>query len=406
MSADGGKPTTIAGPATQPAWSPDGTKLVYVEGGGGLVIVNADGTGSTPIAAGGLTPAWSPDGSTIVFSLHSNGSYQLWSVPAGGGTETQLTNTLNDDFVPSFSPDGTKIAFQRGNDQGSQSQIVVMNADGTGVTTLTSDGQNFEPKWSPDGGQIAFVSSRAPGLWTMGADGSNQTQMPGVPAVESYDWGASHLNIASTHKTIVYGQSVTISVHLNEFATTDNHTVTLNSEQADGSIKTISSTAVDGHGNASFTLKPSRLATYVATWAGDATHLAGGTSTSVTVHVRAAVTETVSGYYARTGRKHYHLYHYSSSCPSQGRHCPKVTVAVAPNKAGQRVSFRLEVKHSGHWRGVKVRAKLGSRSRFSTALVYGDSRIIGVPIRIRASYNGDALNDAGQSKWVYLKVTR
>lgn len=66
---------------------------------------------------------------------------------------------------PKFSPDGTRIAFQ-------SSGVLVMNADGTSVTRLTSFGSI--PSWSPDGLQIAFHNN---GVWVMNADGSQLRQL-------------------------------------------------------------------------------------------------------------------------------------------------------------------------------------------------------------------------------------
>lgn len=69
---------------------------------------------------------------------------------------------------PSWSPDGTRIAFTR------HSEIWVMNADGTNQIKLLDSGQC--PRWSPDGTKIAFVSKTFD-VWIMNTDGSNQTKL-------------------------------------------------------------------------------------------------------------------------------------------------------------------------------------------------------------------------------------
>jgi Tol biopolymer transport system component len=83
----------------------------------------------------------------------------------GRGGQTRLTDNDVADFDPTWSPDGTKIAFASERDgswPGDNSEIYVMNADGSGLTRLTNnDGFDASPSWSPDGKKIAFVSDRA-----------------------------------------------------------------------------------------------------------------------------------------------------------------------------------------------------------------------------------------------------
>ncbi len=94
-----------------------------------------------------------------------------------------------DNWVPTWSPDGSEIAFRRR--RGRYSQICVINADGSGQRRLTRDKDNYAPAWSPDGSRIAFVrelvddvGADSPGrtkeeIWVMNADGSGQTSLTG-----------------------------------------------------------------------------------------------------------------------------------------------------------------------------------------------------------------------------------
>jgi hypothetical protein len=84
-----------------------------------------------------------------------------------------------------WSPDGRKVVFQ--DNHGAGWDIYSANADGTGMTRLTSDpGDDTTPEWSPDGSTIAFVSQRdgSPGLYLMNADGSGVHKLTSLEFVQ------------------------------------------------------------------------------------------------------------------------------------------------------------------------------------------------------------------------------
>jgi len=160
-----------------PDWSPDGARLVWSRQGV-LNIVNADGTGLRTFEDLGVEnnhPAWSPDGSRIAYD---NGTSIRVFDPDGTG-ETVLATGIQ----PQWSPDGTKIAFENA-DETTESDIFVMNADGSGTVNITREPNKLdrEPAWSPDGTRIAFrrlIRSESSGydLWVMDADGGNAVKI-------------------------------------------------------------------------------------------------------------------------------------------------------------------------------------------------------------------------------------
>lgn len=127
------------------------------------------------------SPAWSPDGSKIVYSKYRNPDTELFILDTQTGRSTRLTYNDIPDNDPAFSPDGSKVAFVsfRGTQDGSNADIFVMDASGGGVKRLTdTPGVREEsPAWSPDGSKIAF-EGKSDNIWVMDAsDGSGQTNL-------------------------------------------------------------------------------------------------------------------------------------------------------------------------------------------------------------------------------------
>jgi len=181
MNADGSGATpltklqlTSGADSFDPAWSPDGSKIAFeskraldptsntANTTGNIWVVNADGSAPTPLTnltaatAESARPAWSPDGSRIAFdsqraldlsdNANTNFTGNIWVVNADGSGATALTKITAASFSSDagWSPGGNKIFFASRNAlDGSNAaigafNIWVVNADGTGATTLTS----------------------------------------------------------------------------------------------------------------------------------------------------------------------------------------------------------------------------------------------------------------------------
>jgi WD40-like Beta Propeller Repeat len=153
-------------------FSPDGRMIaVDLVGRPGIWVADADGTHAVRLTRGAndAWPTWSPDGTRIAFagSMASSpcppvrfeyGCYRDLYVMNADGTGLHLV--ARDAIAPSWSPDGGRIAFET-NSTGMAS-IQVVNANGTGehFVASTAQGSDLAPAWSPDGRSIVYASIR------------------------------------------------------------------------------------------------------------------------------------------------------------------------------------------------------------------------------------------------------
>ena len=209
MDADGGNLQRLTNNPDgdwNPSWSPDGKRIVFssrrdghVMGGiptSEIYVMDADGGNLQRLTNnpdGDWNPSWSPDGKRIVFSSRRDGHFigkagiteEIYVMDADGGNEQRLTENRKNDLLPSWSPDGKRIAFASdGKGNFENFEIYVMDADGGNLQRLTNNpDDDWSPSWSPDGERIAFRSKRDGNaeIYVMDADGGNQQNLTNHP---------------------------------------------------------------------------------------------------------------------------------------------------------------------------------------------------------------------------------
>jgi len=177
-------------------WSPDGSRVAFVSGRDGnleVYVMNADGSGQTRLTTDpeeDFSASWSPDGRHIVFRSNRHENGEIYTMNVDGSAQTRLTFHTASDHSPAWGPDG-RIAFVSTR-QGTG--IYVMNPDGSDVRRLTAFAPNrneYRPSWSPDGTKIAFQADRDTPIgnteiYVMNADGSGQQRLTNYPGHD--DW--------------------------------------------------------------------------------------------------------------------------------------------------------------------------------------------------------------------------
>ena len=135
------------------------------------------------------TSALSGDLSSFPGRIAFDNFDDVWTIDADGTDLTRLTDAPYPEFDPSWSPDGTEIAFR--SERNGEPAIWIMNADGTHQRRLT-DG--LSPAWSPDGSMIAY--SWIEGLTVIRRDGTGRHVLPGTEGGEYPSWSPDGSRIA------------------------------------------------------------------------------------------------------------------------------------------------------------------------------------------------------------------
>jgi Tol biopolymer transport system component len=192
-------------------WSPDGTKLAF-DADRAIQVINADGTGLIRLTDGqtlASMPTWSPDGTKLAFTMSEGNDSEIVVVNADGSGRTIVT-ALGNAAWPDWSPNGREIVFVGPGPAGDRQawDIYVMNADGSNVRNLTDSASvDLDPQWSPDGDRILFHSQRNFGgeslheneIYVMDSDGTNEVRLTNDGATDQFPvWSPDGSQVAFT----------------------------------------------------------------------------------------------------------------------------------------------------------------------------------------------------------------
>jgi imidazolonepropionase-like amidohydrolase/Tol biopolymer transport system component len=154
----------------------------------------------------------SPDGETLVFDMLGD----IYAVPIAGGEATALTDGIEWNYQPRFSPDGSEIAFV--SDRAGGDNIWVMNADGSEPRAITDEAEHLvhNPAWSPDGdylvGRKGFYSTRsisAGEIWMFHHAGGNGVNLVERPNGASDQKNRSEPMFSADGRYVYYAADIT-----------------------------------------------------------------------------------------------------------------------------------------------------------------------------------------------------
>ena len=194
----------------EPFFSPDGKQVVFeslVAGKYQLFVMNADGSKIRQVTRDDTnhdTPSWSPDGRRFAFSSDRNGHSVIYMMNVDGTGEERLTDEAKDNIHPTWTPDGRSILYCSDDDmhppKKNASDILSVDIETKKVTTVISGGTNTYPSYSPDGSKIAFrrmIGDMNSKVFVANSDGSDQKNLSNHMAFDGWPaWSPDGRRIA------------------------------------------------------------------------------------------------------------------------------------------------------------------------------------------------------------------
>ena len=190
VNVDGSDLRLLVEDAGLPAFSPDGSEIMFYRWrGGGVDMMGLDGSSCRRIVhdTQGAHAHIGPDGYTVLYNTGEvNWERWQWDLKiAAIGLDGQGLRTITEGWQPAWHPTETRFVCKTCD--GNTCGLFVMNLDGSGKRMVSSHADDQHPAWSPDGRRIAFASQRD-GNWeiyVMNADGSGARRLTSNPTTDA-----------------------------------------------------------------------------------------------------------------------------------------------------------------------------------------------------------------------------
>ncbi len=208
----------------QPAFSADGQRIAFRSSrdGGGIFVMGRTGEAVRRVTRGGFKPSWSPDGTQLAYVTENvevnpqsaNTFSQLWIVGVDAGEPRRLD--VLDAVMQSWSPNGHSIAYTTRLGELAQTNIWTVSASGGEPVAATNDvAIDWYPAWSPEGDYLYFVSDRggSMNLWRMPIDEESGVPRGDPEPITTPATALAHISVATDGGSIAYS-SVLITANI------------------------------------------------------------------------------------------------------------------------------------------------------------------------------------------------
>ena len=187
-----------------PTVSPDGTRVAFEsdrDGDPEIYTMRLDGTHVTQVTHNDwidFNPSWSPSGRRLAYQSDAGRGFEhsaIFTIGIKGSHRRRITPWHLKAGSVDWAPGGARLTFNSNDVVDQPSAIYTIRKDGSELRRLTKPGpgdSSFLPSWSPDGRKIAFAraANQVPDIYVIGRGGRNLTRLTRAPADDfAPDWG-------------------------------------------------------------------------------------------------------------------------------------------------------------------------------------------------------------------------